>query len=193
MCLARYSPRATTTNQPTNRAPNEPARPICAQESILWAKFGLNPNFYGRGKCFGTHITENHLGTLFALFFGRAFDQMGQKCQYLYHTKKILFPNYGSFSGLNPVFGGFRPFPLGYYKYPGQRNLVGPSRPSQKWPTMTTDLVPAVNTEKRPFLRLAEKCFLAKNPFFPKKHLKFAKGLIFIWKRVLFCLQIFAR
>ena len=26
-CLARYSPRATTTNQPTNRAPNEPARP----------------------------------------------------------------------------------------------------------------------------------------------------------------------
>ena len=26
-CLARYSPRATATNQPTNRAPNEPARP----------------------------------------------------------------------------------------------------------------------------------------------------------------------
>ena len=26
-CLARYSPRATTTNHPTNRAPNEPARP----------------------------------------------------------------------------------------------------------------------------------------------------------------------
>ena len=26
-CLARYSPRATTTNQPTNRAPNEPAKP----------------------------------------------------------------------------------------------------------------------------------------------------------------------
>ena len=26
-CLARYSPRATTTNQPTNRAPNKPARP----------------------------------------------------------------------------------------------------------------------------------------------------------------------
>ena len=25
-CLARYSPRATTTNQPTNRAPNEPLR-----------------------------------------------------------------------------------------------------------------------------------------------------------------------
>ena len=26
-CLARYSPRATTTSQPTNRAPNEPGRP----------------------------------------------------------------------------------------------------------------------------------------------------------------------
>ena len=26
-CLARYSPRAKTTNQPTNRAPNEPTRP----------------------------------------------------------------------------------------------------------------------------------------------------------------------
>ena len=26
-CLARYSLRAITTNQPTNRAPNKPARP----------------------------------------------------------------------------------------------------------------------------------------------------------------------
>ena len=26
-CLARYSPRTTTTNQPTNKAPNEQARP----------------------------------------------------------------------------------------------------------------------------------------------------------------------
>ena len=26
-CLARYSPRATTTNQPTNRAPKKPAWP----------------------------------------------------------------------------------------------------------------------------------------------------------------------
>ena len=34
-------------------------------------------------KSFGTRITENHLGNLFALFFGRALDQMGQKCRYL--------------------------------------------------------------------------------------------------------------
>ena len=50
-CLARYNLRAMTTNQQTNRAPNEPARPLCAQESILWAKFGRfwakNPNLYG--------------------------------------------------------------------------------------------------------------------------------------------------
>ena len=35
--------------------------------------------FMGVSKSFGTHITENHLGNLFALFFGQALDQMGQK------------------------------------------------------------------------------------------------------------------
>ena len=40
---------------------------------------------------------------------------------------------------------------------------TGPSWPSNKWPTMTTDPVRAGITEKRLFLRLAEKCFLAKN------------------------------
>jgi len=34
-CLARYSPRATTTSQPINRAPNEPAM-------VRNANFGLN-------------------------------------------------------------------------------------------------------------------------------------------------------
>ena len=50
-CLARYSLCAKTTNQPTNRAPNEPERPLWAQESIFGEKFGRfgarNPNFYG--------------------------------------------------------------------------------------------------------------------------------------------------
>ena len=44
-CLARNSPRPTTINRPTYWAPNEPARPICAQESIflgLIAVFGPN-------------------------------------------------------------------------------------------------------------------------------------------------------
>ena len=55
-CLARYSPRATTTNQPTNRAPNEPARPIFAQESILWGKNGRfwakHLNYFGIEQMF---------------------------------------------------------------------------------------------------------------------------------------------
>ena len=56
-CLARYSPRATTTNQPTNRAPNEPARPgPCDQKCQFRAKFGhfgaKNPNFYWRKQKF---------------------------------------------------------------------------------------------------------------------------------------------
>ena len=59
-CLARYSPRATTTSQPINRAPNAPAM-------VRNANFGLNlvvfeqknPFFTGEIKSFVTHITEN--------------------------------------------------------------------------------------------------------------------------------------
>ena len=51
-CLARYSPRTTTTNQPTNREPYEPARPICGQESIFWGGNGRfwakHPNYFGQ-------------------------------------------------------------------------------------------------------------------------------------------------
>ena len=50
-CLARYSPHATTTNRPTNRAPNKPAwpspnwpkMPILGQFGRFWAK---NPFLY---------------------------------------------------------------------------------------------------------------------------------------------------
>ena len=59
--FARYSPRATTTNQPTNRAPNEPARSdknanfgpnlVILEQKILF--------FTGEIKSFVTHITEN--------------------------------------------------------------------------------------------------------------------------------------
>ena len=59
-CLARYSPRATTTSQPTNRAPYEPAMDKNAN-------FGPNLDvigqkiliFTGEIKSFVTHITEN--------------------------------------------------------------------------------------------------------------------------------------
>ena len=37
----------------------------------------------GLSKSFGTNITKNHFGNLFALFFGQELDQVGQKCQYL--------------------------------------------------------------------------------------------------------------
>ena len=46
-CLARYSPCATTTNQSTNRAPNEPAQN--EQKCQFWAK---NPNFSWRNQKF---------------------------------------------------------------------------------------------------------------------------------------------
>ena len=36
----------------------------------------------GVSKSFGTNTTENHLDNLSALFFGRALDLMGQKCQF---------------------------------------------------------------------------------------------------------------
>ena len=60
-CLARCSPCATTTDQPTNRAPNEPARPG------KYANFGPNLDVFGQKiqiftgeiKSFVTHITEN--------------------------------------------------------------------------------------------------------------------------------------
>ena len=72
-CLARYSPRTTTTIQPTKTAPNKPGRPICAQESIFWVKNGcFRPNsliMLGGSKSSGTHTSENHWGTLFTLFY----------------------------------------------------------------------------------------------------------------------------
>ena len=45
-CLARYSPRATTTTQPTNWAPNEPASP--GKNAKLGRSWAKNPNFYWR-------------------------------------------------------------------------------------------------------------------------------------------------
>ena len=50
-CLARYSPRATTTNWPTNRAPKKPAwpGPYRPKNANFWAK---NPFFYLRNHKF---------------------------------------------------------------------------------------------------------------------------------------------
>ena len=65
-CPAIHSPRATTTNQPTNRAPNEPARPIW---SIFWGKNGRlwakNPYFYERKQKGGQDRQDRHLNLTF--------------------------------------------------------------------------------------------------------------------------------
>ena len=50
----------------------------------ILAVLGQNVLIFMRvSKSLGTNITENHLDNLFALFFGQALDQMGQKCRYL--------------------------------------------------------------------------------------------------------------
>ena len=52
---------------------------------------------------------------------------------------------------------------------------------------MTTDPIRAGITEKRQFLRSAEKCFFwSKMGFNPKNHPKFLKRLIFIWEKATF-------
>ena len=62
----------------------------------------------GVSKSFGTNITENHLDTLFALVFGRAWDKMGKKCQYLAQNdqKCIFWTKFGRFWAKNPNFYG---------------------------------------------------------------------------------------
>ena len=57
--------------------------------------------------------------------------------------------------------------------------LGGTVKATKKWPTLTTDLVPAGITEKLPFLRFAEKRKTGQKSVFKKKHPKSAKRLIF--------------
>ena len=64
--------------------------------------------FPGRSKSFATCIIENHLGTLFALFFGRVWHQMGQKCQYLAQSdhRCIFWAKFGLFGPKILIFLG---------------------------------------------------------------------------------------
>ena len=75
--------------------PNGPKMPISGQKG---QKFLI---FKEGSKNFGTHITENHLGTLIALFFGPARDKMGPKGQFL--AKNVKF---GHFWAKNSFFQG---------------------------------------------------------------------------------------
>ena len=51
-----------------------PNEPFFGQKTLI---------FMGVSKIFGTHMMEDHLGNLSALFFDQAIDQMGQKWPYL--------------------------------------------------------------------------------------------------------------
>ena len=60
--------------------------------------------FMGLSKSFGTNITKNHFGNLFALFFGQELDQVGQKCQYL--AENAIFGQIWPFLGPESNFLG---------------------------------------------------------------------------------------
>ena len=47
--------------------------------------------------------------------------------------------------------------------------LGGTANATKKWPTLTTDLVPAGITDKRPFLHFAEKRFFGRKSVFSQK------------------------
>ena len=81
MCLARYSPRATTTNQPTNRARNEPARPgknanFRQNLDVFGQKILI---FTGEIKSFVPNITETPPRHLFRIGFWSDMGRNGQK------------------------------------------------------------------------------------------------------------------
>ena len=83
--------------------------PIFCQKSQFWAKFGPKILIILRGsKSSGTHRSENHLGALFALFFGRAQQQMDQKGRYLAQNGPIcsFWAQFARFLGQNPIFFG---------------------------------------------------------------------------------------
>ena len=122
----------------------------------------------GVSNRFGTHLTENHLGTLFALFLGQPWDQMGKKCQYfaLRHNK--------------------------YHKFWTMFNLIGGTvRAIKKCPKMKTDMVRAGITENWPFLSSAKKCFFGKKSVLSQK--RTPKDWYLFWKRQLFSLNNFFR
>ena len=79
-CLARYSPRTATTNQPTNRAPNEPAIDRNANFGPNLVILGQKIlSFTGEIKSFGTHIRENPPRHLVHIDFWSGIGQNVQK------------------------------------------------------------------------------------------------------------------
>ena len=103
-CLARYSPRATTTNRPTNRALNKPAWPGPYQPKMpilgqIWSFLGKKSFFFtGEIKSFVTHITENPPRHLIRIGFWSGIGRNGQKMP-------IFWTKFGRFLAKNPILG----------------------------------------------------------------------------------------
>ena len=69
----------------------------------------------------------------------------------------------------------------------GRRNLAGIPGAPKKWYGGPTEPVPTGITEKRPFLRLAEKRKTGRKSVFRySNHPKLSKRLIFIWEKATF-------
>ena len=99
-CLARYSPRTTTTSQPSNRAPNEPAMNKNARFGHFWAK---NPFFTGEIKSFVTHITENPPRHLVHSGFRSSIGQNVQKILIFMGVRKSFGTNIAIFCTFCPM------------------------------------------------------------------------------------------
>ena len=88
-CLARCSLRHN--HQPTHQ---QGTHGKAWQKCKFQVKFGRfwakDPNFIGEIKSFVIHITKNHLDTLFALVFGRAWDEMDKNANIYPKWPKML-------------------------------------------------------------------------------------------------------
>ena len=106
-CLARYSPRATTTNQMSQQGLvlNEQKFHFWATFGLLWAK---NPNFYWRNQKFCHPHTENPPRHLVHNGFLSGIGQNVKKWQYLAQNdqKCRFWTNFGRFWAKNPNFYG---------------------------------------------------------------------------------------
>ena len=69
--------------------------------AIFWPKSLI---FMELSKSFGTNITKNHFGNLFALFFGQELDQVGQNANIW--PKMPFLAKFGHIWAQNPIFWG---------------------------------------------------------------------------------------
>ena len=107
-CFARYSPRATTTSQPTNRAQNEPAMDKNANFGLNLVVFGQKFLFLLEKLKVFTHITENPPRHLVHIGFWSGIGQNMQKMAIFgpKWPKMQIWTNFGHFWAKKPNFYG---------------------------------------------------------------------------------------